>query len=357
MSAEVQLESLRRHFAGSERPAVDGISLNVTPGETVCLVGPSGCGKSTTLRMVAGLERPDSGTVRIDGKDMTRVPPQARDVAMVFQGFALYPHMRVRDIMAFPLKMQRVAAPERSRRVEEAAEMLGITRLLDRRPDQLSGGERQRVAMGRAIVRRPRVFLFDEPLSNLDAALRNELRVELGHLLRRLEATALYVTHDQAEAMTLGDRIAVINFGSIEQLASPKAIYQTPQTRFVASFFGMPPMNLVEGTRSGGIVNAGPFEVPAPETAAEGQRVVLGVRPEDLHVVSEVEGHEIAASAAISAVEPLGAETLLELRAEGDQRLRARLAGFETPVLGSTVTLATRSEHLRWFDAETGAAL
>ncbi|HMR77863.1 MAG TPA: ABC transporter ATP-binding protein, partial [Polyangiaceae bacterium] len=251
MASPVTLQGLTRRFGKAERPAVDRLNLEVEAGEVVSLVGPSGCGKSTTLRLIAGLDTPDAGSIRIAGRDVARVPPQDRDVAMVFQGFALYPHMTVREMLAFPLRMRRAKKDEIGKLVADTAKLLNITRLLDRRPAELSGGEQQRVAMGRAIVRRPEVFLFDEPLSNLDAALRAELRVELGKLLRRLGATALYVTHDQAEAMTLSDRIVLLNMGKLEQVASPREIYESPQTLFAASFFGSPPMNLLDAQADG----------------------------------------------------------------------------------------------------------
>lgn len=329
---------------------MDSVDLEVREGEVVALVGPSGCGKSTTLRMVAGLELPDSGKVRIGDRDMTGVPPQDRDVAMVFQGFALYPHMKVKDILAFPLRMRKVPPDERARAVEQAAEMLGIERLLERRPGQLSGGEQQRVAMGRAIVRKPEVFLFDEPLSNLDAALRAELRVELGRLLRRLGATALYVTHDQAEAMTLADRIALLRDGRIEQVATPRAIYEQPATVFAAGFFGTPPMNLLEverGTQS-------ELGLPAPEGAPE--RLVAGVRPEHVHVGADAAGDAVTATATVTAAEPLGAETHLELEL-GAQRLRARAPGFDAPRPGEQVVIGIEPARVRWFDRDSGRAL
>jgi multiple sugar transport system ATP-binding protein len=305
--------------------------------------------------MVAGLERPDSGRVLINGRDMTRVPPQDRDVAMVFQGFALYPHMKVKDILAFPLKMRRVAEAERRRLVAETAEMLAISRLLERRPAELSGGEQQRVAMGRAIVRRPAAFLFDEPLSNLDAALRAELRVELGKLLRNVEATALYVTHDQAEAMTLGRRIAVLRAGTLEQLAAPREIYERPASAFVAGFFGNPPMNLLRPARRADSLAIGDSQIAAP---ADGE-LLLGIRPEHVRIdttSSAASDDELHARAIVTSREPHGAETHVELDLDG-QPLRARVAGFDAPEPGSQVRVVLSRRELRWFDAVTGRAL
>jgi multiple sugar transport system ATP-binding protein len=271
---------------------------------------------------------------------------------MVFQGFALYPHMKVREILGFPLKMRKVPLAERERAVGQAAEMLGITRLLDRRPGQLSGGEQQRVAMGRAIVRKPEVFLFDEPLSNLDAALRAELRIELGRLLKRLKATALYVTHDQAEAMTLADRIAVLRSGRLEQLDTPRRIYEAPATTFVASFFGTPPMNLLDVERTGDGGRAGGFELAQlPHSEPE---LVIGIRPEQLRVG----GHPLAVSAdaEVTAAEPLGAETHLELEL-GSARIRARVPGFDAAEAGTRVRVSFDPKTAHWFDKRSGRAL
>ena len=355
--AGVRIAKLTRQFPGNPRPSVDALDLDVAEGEVVCLVGPSGCGKSTTLRLVAGLDVADSGTIHIGDRDMRGVPPQDRDVAMVFQGFALYPHMTVREILGFPLKMRGVKPAERAAAVERTAKLLGITPLLERRPGQLSGGEQQRVAMGRAIVRQPQVFLFDEPLSNLDAALRAELRVELAKQLRRLEATALYVTHDQAEAMTLGDRIAVLRAGRLEQLDTPRAIYEHPTTTFVASFFGTPPMNLLNADRDGELAKVGSVALPAPRTAAA--KLVVGVRPENIRLVDG--GKQAPASAAraqaqVTAVEPLGAESHLELDFEG-YALRTRIPGFAAPEPGQNVTFEFDHGDLRWFDRDSGRSL
>jgi multiple sugar transport system ATP-binding protein len=361
MAAPVSIRGLLRRFAGNERPAVDHLDLEVSEGEVVCLVGPSGCGKSTTLRLVAGLDTPDDGEITIDGRSMRGVAPQDRDVAMVFQGFALYPHMTVRQILAFPLKMRGTVRAERERAVEQAADMLAIRHLLDRRPGQLSGGEQQRVAMGRALVRQPKVFLFDEPLSNLDAALRAELRIELGRLLRRLKATALYVTHDQAEAMTLGQRIAVLRQGRLEQLDTPRRIYEAPETSFVASFFGVPPMNLVPVERDGESVRFGPLSLPVPRSSPD--KLLLGIRPEHLQILPEgavpVPSDAFSASrlpASIVSVEPHGAETHVELEADG-QLLRARVRGFDAPAPGESVSVLLNTAELRWFDPSTGRAL
>lgn len=371
--ATLSLQGLTRRHPGSERPALDRLDLEVGDGELLVLVGPSGCGKSTALRLIAGLDSPDGGRVHIDGRDVTHAPPQDRDVAMVFQGYALYPHLSARDNIAFPLKMKGVSKAERGRRVGEVAETLGLSALLDRKPGELSGGERQRVAMGRAIVRRPKVFLFDEPLANLDAALRAELRVELSSLVRRLGTTSIYVTHDQAEAMTMGDRIAVMRAGLLQQLAAPRAVYEAPSNLFVASFLGAPPMNLVELSRDGGALVAPCFQVPMPRgggarapdleegtstsaarAAGRGgglpERVTIGVRPE--HVVLGG-GGEIAFEAHVVDTEPLGAETHVRLEAKG-VTFRARAPGFDAPARGARVAVAIEERRLLWFDTGTG---
>lgn len=355
MASSVELDSLIRRFTGASRPAVDSLSLSVAAGEVVSLVGPSGCGKSTTLRMIAGLDRPDAGAIRIGGKDVVALPPQARDVAMVFQGFALYPHMTAREIMEFPLKMRKVPSARREQAVREAAELLNITPLLGRVPGELSGGEQQRVAMGRAIVRQPQVFLFDEPLSNLDAALRSELRVELKKLLGRLEATALYVTHDQVEAMTLSDRICVLNRGKLEQIDSPRRIYEAPKSMFVARFFGSPPMNLLDVTLADGEGRIGSVRVRLPEATTP--ELTLGFRPEQVRLTAEADdAGALQGTARVSAVEPLGAETHLELELDG-QLFRAKTSGFDAPKVGADAPFLVRRDDLCWFDRKTGSAL
>jgi multiple sugar transport system ATP-binding protein len=334
---------------------VSGLDLVVAEGETLVLVGPSGCGKSTTLRMVAGLETPDSGVIEIGGRDVSREAPQDRDIAMVFQGFALYPHLRVSEILEFPLKMRRVPRPDRKRRVQSTADLLGISHLLGRRPGELSGGEQQRVAMGRAIVREPRAFLFDEPLSNLDPALRAELRVELKKLLRRLGATALYVTHDQTEAMTLGDRIAVLREGRLEQVACPETIYEAPETAFVAGFFGTPPMNLlsVDHVSGEGRLGEAALKVP-PGAPAE---LWLGLRPEDVCVAGpDCSPNGLLLEGVVTAVEPQGAETHLELRVAGSP-LKTKVRGFRAPQLEAKVRLSVDLSRARWFDRKSGRCL
>jgi multiple sugar transport system ATP-binding protein len=290
--------------------------------------------------------------VLIDGADMTRVPPQDRDVAMVFQGYALYPHLSARDNMAFPLKMRGVPASERARRVDEAANMLGIGRLLDRRPGELSGGERQRVAMGRAIVRRPRVFLFDEPLSNLDAALRGELRVEIAALVRRLGVTSLYVTHDQVEAMTMADRIAVMRGGSLQQLGSPRAIYEDPANVFVAGFLGSPPINWIDLEAKEGRLEGAGAAWPLPPGVDPRPGLRAGVRPEHLRL----SGDGIAIHGTVTAIEPLGGETHVLLDAHGTA-LRAKVPGFDAPKRDAAVEVFVDAAHVLWFDRETGERL
>ncbi len=256
--ARVELDGVEKRYPNGFH-AVKGVDIDIGDGEFIVLVGPSGCGKTTTLRMVAGLETISQGELRIDGKRVNDLPPKARDVAMVFQSYALYPHMTVFENMAFGLKLQKRPKDEIARRVKEAAERLGIETLLDRKPKQMSGGQRQRVAMGRAIVRQPRVFLFDEPLSNLDAKLRLQMRVQLSRLHRELGATSLYVTHDQVEAMTLADRIVLLEGGEVQQIGAPLELYERPANRFVASFIGSPAMNLLPARGDGSVVRAGPL--------------------------------------------------------------------------------------------------
>ncbi|APR83451.1 Glycerol-3-phosphate ABC transporter, ATP-binding protein UgpC [Minicystis rosea] len=347
--ATVKLRGLRRHFQGVETAALRGLDLEVESGELLVLVGPSGCGKSTALRLIAGLDRPDGGSIAIGDRNVDDVPPQDRDVAMVFQGYALYPHLTARDNIAFPLKMRGIAPAERARRVEEAAGLLGLARLLDRRPGELSGGERQRVAMGRAIVRRPKVFLFDEPLSNLDAALRTELRVEIAALVRRLGVTSLYVTHDQVEAMTMGDRIAVLRAGELQQLGAPREIYQDPANTFVAGFLGSPPINWIDVERGAeGLVGAGAVW-PAPPGLDLPAKVKAGLRPEHL----SLRGPGIPLKAKVVQIEPLGAETHVLLDAQGTA-LRAKAPGFDAPARGAEVSIFAQVDAVLWFDATTG---
>jgi multiple sugar transport system ATP-binding protein len=355
--AKVTLRELSRQYPGAEVAALAGLDLEVREGELLVLVGPSGCGKSTALRLIAGLDAPDRGTIQIGDRDVSRVPPQDRDVAMVFQGYALYPHLTVRDNLAFPLKMRGVPAPMRESRVEAAASMLGISRLLGRRPAELSGGERQRVAMGRAIVRSPRVFLFDEPLSNLDAALRAELRVEISALVRRLGTTSLYVTHDQVEAMTMGDRIAVLRGGVLQQIGAPRQIYEDPVNDFVAGFLGSPPINWIDVKRDGESLEGAGAVLPAPLGIALPERVKAGVRPEHLHLKEGPTGDlRVELSALVVAAEPLGAETHLLLDAAGT-RLRAKTAGFDAPARGEGVRLFIDPLNILWFDGRSGARL
>jgi multiple sugar transport system ATP-binding protein len=347
---EVLLDQVTKRFPpppgarkGQQAAALDGVTLAVEAGEIVVVVGPSGCGKSTALRIVAGLEHPDAGTVAIAGRPVAAVAPQDRDVAMVFQGYALYPQMTAREILEFPLKMRRVSRDERARAVDEAAAMLRIEKLLDRRPSQMSGGERQRVAMGRAIVRKPRVFLFDEPLSNLDASLRGDIRLEIGQLVRRLGATALYVTHDHVEAMTLADRIAVLRAGKLLQFATPREIYERPATSFVGAFLGTPRMNLVPARAEGDAIVAGPFRFPRPDGVLPAA-LEVGIRPEHVSLGTAAERGEVIA------VEPLGAETHVVVRL-GSLELRAQSRGFATYRRGEAVGVAVESERALVFEA------
>ena len=353
--AKVELRGLHRRYPGAETAALEALDLDVGDGELLVLVGPSGCGKSTALRLIAGLDKPDGGSIRIDDRDVTKLPPQDRDVAMVFQGYALYPHLTVRENIGFPLKMHGVRDPERGRRVEEIAGMLGLARLLARRPGELSGGERQRVAMGRAIVRQPKVFLFDEPLSNLDAALRTELRVELSALVHRLGTTSLYVTHDQVEAMTMGSRIAVLRGGKLQQVGAPRSIYEDPANDFVAGFLGSPPMNWIDLERDGADLRGAGTSIAIPAGLALPRRIKAGVRPEHLHLDAS-SARALSFGGEVVSVEPLGAETHVLLDAVGT-RIRVKTAGFDAPSRGAAVRVHLDPGALLWFDAETGARL
>jgi multiple sugar transport system ATP-binding protein len=354
--AEVVLENVVKRY-GESPPTVKGVSLTVKDGELLVLVGPSGCGKSTTLRMIAGLEEVTEGNLAIGGRRMNDVPPKDRDIAMVFQSYALYPHMTVRENMGFALKMRGTARTEIDARVAEAAQMLDLEGLLDRKPKALSGGQRQRVAMGRAIVRRAQVFLFDEPLSNLDAKLRVQMRAEIARLHQRLGTTIIYVTHDQVEAMTLADRIAVMHQGIVQQLASPLELYDHPANRFVAGFIGSPAMNFAGAVASNGEVAAFGVSSPLPERLRSfSGTCVAGVRPE--HLSETPSPGAIALPFLVELVEPLGSETYLSGAAGAETRLVARV-GPRTPARpGARISLHFPPDKLHLFaPGDNGAAL
>ncbi|MDE2999906.1 MAG: sn-glycerol-3-phosphate ABC transporter ATP-binding protein UgpC [Gemmatimonadota bacterium] len=364
--ATVVLKNVRKIYSGNT-VAVDDFSLRVEDGEFVVLVGPSGCGKSTTLRLIAGLEEVNGGEIHIDGCLANDLPPKDRNIAMVFQNYALYPHMDAYRNMAFGLKLRKYPGAEIDKRVREAADVLGIEDLLRRKPKELSGGQRQRVALGRAIVRKPKVFLFDEPLSNLDARLRVQMRMELGKLHTRLAATMIYVTHDQVEAMTMGDRLVVMRDGRIQQIGAPVQLYRRPVNRFVAGFIGSPSMNFLEGelVRDGGLAFRGDgLRLPIPDrhggilSGRVGRRVILGIRPEHILFASSAHGvrEAEAVTAKIEVVEPMGHETYLYL-AVGRASFVARVAADDTPAVKGEVRLAFDLSALHFFDRETEAAL
>ncbi|HKR08846.1 MAG TPA: sn-glycerol-3-phosphate ABC transporter ATP-binding protein UgpC [Gemmatimonadaceae bacterium] len=372
--ARVKLEGVRKIYTeGPQQVAVDHVDLDVHDGEFVVLVGPSGCGKSTTLRMIAGLESISAGTVRIGDRVVNDVPPKARDIAMVFQNYALYPHMSVRENLGFALKLRNMSAGDIDQRVRSAASTLGLDQYLDRKPRQLSGGQRQRVALGRAIVRQPQVFLFDEPLSNLDAQMRVSMRREIARLHQELKVTMIYVTHDQVEAMTLGDRIVVMNRGHVMQIDTPINLYERPKNRFVAGFIGNPAMNFVDGSVVGGgkgeaggataarfVAEGGDWELNLPTRVADslapasGKAVTLGIRPEDVSVVAGPGVAPATATARLDLVESLGNETFIYARA-GRHDLTARLSPPQPlPPLGSNIVLAFTLERAHFFDAVSG---
>ncbi|MFC4902038.1 ABC transporter ATP-binding protein [Kocuria oceani] len=380
MSA-VRYANVTCQYPGAERPSVTDLDLEVADGEFLVLVGPSGCGKSTTLRMLAGLEEVTAGNIYIGDRDVTDVPSRDRDIAMVFQNYALYPHMTVAENMGFALKIAKVPAEERKRRVEEAAKILDLTDYLDRKPKALSGGQRQRVAMGRAIVRSPQVFLMDEPLSNLDAKLRVQTRTQIASLTRRLGVTTVYVTHDQVEAMTMGDRVAVLKDGVLMQVDTPRALYDRPATEFVAGFIGSPAMNLFRSPVTDTGVSLGTLAIPlspAQRAALTGHQVTVGIRPEDLTPAGEGQGLPIVADV----VEELGADafvyghlapvtaanTIVQIdpTAETDgtgedapaaHEIVVRAEGRTPPKAGSTIWVTPTLDHLHLFDTTTGTRL
>jgi multiple sugar transport system ATP-binding protein len=375
--ANVRLHGVRKIYQDGGHVAVHGVDLDVADGEFVVLVGPSGCGKSTTLRMIAGLESITAGSLYIGDRLVNDVPPKDRDIAMVFQNYALYPHMTVRENLAFALRLRKLPSAEIERRVRRAAETLGLEPVLDRKPRQLSGGQRQRVAVGRAIVREPAVFLFDEPLSNLDAKLRVQTRREIAKLHRDLAATMIYVTHDQVEAMTLGDRIVVMNAGRVQQVDTPLALYDRPANRFVAGFIGSPAMNFIEGAigdppstlsvreRNEAWFVATDDSMALPWRAksgapAPGTRVLFGVRPEDVvvSVASEAPSPSsdqrlVTIPARVDLAEPLGNETFVHTTA-GSNVITARSTSRQLPEVGSEVRLTIDPARGHWFDLETG---
>ena len=378
--AEIVLDNVSKTFSGGV-VAVDGVSLTIGSGEFLVLVGPSGCGKSTLLRMIAGLEEVSAGTISIGERDVTELPPRARDIAMVFQSYALYPHMTVRQNLGYGLKVRKTPKRDIAERVARAAELLGLDQLLDRRPAALSGGQRQRVAMGRAIVREPKAFLMDEPLSNLDAKLRVSMRAQLAALHGRLATTTIYVTHDQIEAMTLGQRVAVMRDGRIQQVDTPQALYARPSNLYVAAFIGSPAMNLVEATIAGGRLRFGGHSIPLPAVESlPGGRVIAGIRPEAFEDGAFAEPSLPRIDVNVEVVEELGADThvlfsvaapridVAEVRAAaGDEDaaltavegslFTARVDPGTSATPGSPLRLAVDPSRLHYFDPETGLRL
>ncbi len=381
--ASIEIDGVTKVY-GNGFVAVDDISLAVRDGEFMVLVGPSGCGKSTLLRMIAGLEEVTAGEVLLDGRDITDAAPRHRDIAMVFQSYALYPHMTVRKNIAYPLKLAKVPSAEQRARVDDVARLLQLDAVMDRKPGQLSGGQRQRVAMGRAIVRKPSAFLMDEPLSNLDAKLRVQMRAEIGRLQREFHTTTIYVTHDQVEAMTMGDRVAVLNGGRIEQVDRPRDLYDRPANLFVAAFIGSPSMNLVDAEVADGSVRFGSYNLALPASSPmvnASRRVILGLRPTDFEHAAGADPSLPRMRVKADVVEELGAETHIifavdapRVSAEAvraatededgtlfadDQRAQftARVDGRKRVLPGDEVDLAVDSGRFHFFEPETGVTL
>jgi multiple sugar transport system ATP-binding protein len=357
--ATVSFQKAQRWYPGADVPAVPGIDLEIKDGEFMVLVGPSGCGKSTTLRMLAGLEEVNDGKIFIGDRDVTVMPPKDRDIAMVFQNYALYPHMSVADNMAFSLKMAKVPTEERKKRVADAAKILGLEEFLERKPKALSGGQRQRVAMGRAIVRNPQVFCMDEPLSNLDAKMRVQTRTDIAKLQADLGVTTVYVTHDQVEAMTMGDRVAVMKLGELQQVDTPLGLYDRPVNLFVAGFIGSPQMNLLEATAQEGQAKIGEYLVPVDPTASKKMQgnITVGVRPEAWRLVSESEG---GLPVRVTVVEELGADAFVygSSGVEGTpNNIIVRVNGRDSVHKGDTIYVTTDPSHVHVFDTDSGARL
>jgi multiple sugar transport system ATP-binding protein len=356
--ASVTYDHAQRLYPGAERPAVDDLNLDIADGEFLVLVGPSGCGKSTSLRMLAGLEEVTDGHIRIGDRDVTHLPPKERDIAMVFQNYALYPHMSVAENMAFSLKMAKVGKEERMARVKEAAKLLDLEQYLDRKPKALSGGQRQRVAMGRAIVRQPQVFCMDEPLSNLDAKLRVSTRTQIAALQQRLGVTTVYVTHDQVEAMTMGDRVAVLKDGVLQQVDTPLNLYDKPKNLFVAGFIGSPAMNLLNAHSKEGRIRIGDYELPVDRSAASKANgdITIGVRPESWRLVGEGEGLPVK----VNVVEELGADGFVygHSGVEGTpDQVIIRIDARRNHRKGETLYVTTDPQHVHVFDTDSGARL
>jgi multiple sugar transport system ATP-binding protein len=359
--ATVRYDNASRIYDGLERPAVDSLNLDIEDGEFLVLVGPSGCGKSTSLRMLAGLDEVNSGRIFIGDRDISRMPPKDRDIAMVFQNYALYPHMTVADNMAFALKMRGVDKATRIARVTEAARLLDLEPYLDRKPKALSGGQRQRVAMGRAIVREPQVFCMDEPLSNLDAKLRVSTRTQIAALQQRLGVTTVYVTHDQVEAMTMGDRVAVLKDGLLQQVDSPLALYERPANLFVAGFIGSPQMNLIDASLSERGAAIGEYVLPVDRSATSQLgnhgKLKIGVRPEAWRVVPEAED---GLRVEVVVVEELGSDAFVYGTVKGADSIDqvvARVGPHQPPAKGTTVKLAADPSKVHLFDAVSGDRL
>jgi multiple sugar transport system ATP-binding protein len=352
----VTFENAQRWYAGTDAPAVAGLDLEIRDGEFMVLVGPSGCGKTTSLRMLAGLEEVDEGRILIGERDVTQVPPKNRDIAMVFQNYALYPHMTVAENMGFALKMAKVPSAKREERVAQAAEMLGLTEYLKRKPKALSGGQRQRVAMGRAIVRNPQVFCMDEPLSNLDAKMRVQTRTDIAKLQSDLGVTTVYVTHDQIEAMTMGDRVAVMNLGELQQVDTPLKLYDRPSNLFVAGFIGSPQMNLVEARANQGKAQIGQYSVPvdpSSERKIEGD-ITVGVRPEAWRLVTPQDG---GLPISVTVVEELGADSFVygTSDVEGVPRtVVMRVSKRDSVHKGDVIHVTTDPQNVHVFDTDTG---
>jgi len=361
---EVILKNLTKVFE-KEVIAVKNVDLTIADKEFMILVGPSGCGKSTTLRMVAGLEDISEGQIYIDGKLVNNIPPKDRDIAMVFQNYALYPHMTVFENMAFALKLRKYKKDEIKRRVAEAAEILGLVDLLDRKPKELSGGQRQRVAVGRAIVRKPRVFLFDEPLSNLDAKLRVQMRIEIIKLHQQLQTTIIYVTHDQVEAMTMGNRITVMKDGIVHQVDTPMNLYRKPKDQFVASFIGSPAMNFFSGelVKNGQIKFKNvAFDLPIPQkyqqqiTDQTGKKVMIGIRPEDFSLQQLSHLNQSPIQSKVEVIEPMGNEIYVYLNTQG-QNFVARMEPLKQPTISEQVTIYINIDNIHLFNQATNQSM